>query len=65
MWDHTEKPAYEALLNAKDVKFFVDGECVSPSVVLEVAEESNYMADYVIGKEGRIAEVRFDRVDQV
>ena len=47
----------------KDVKFFVDGERVGQSLVLEVAEESNYMADYVIGKEGKISEVRYDRID--
>ncbi|MBR3508645.1 MAG: hypothetical protein IKO03_07770 [Lachnospiraceae bacterium] len=44
--------------------FFVDGESATPSLVLEVAEQNNYMADYVIGKEGKISEVHFDRIDQ-
>ena len=64
MWNPAEKPAYECLIGAKDVMFFVDGESVSPGEVLEVAEESNYMADYVFGKEGKIMEVRFDRVEE-
>lgn len=64
MWDNTKKPDHKDLIRSKDVKFFVDGECVSPGVVLEVAEESNYMADYVIGKGGELTEIRFDRIDQ-
>lgn len=63
MWEDTEKQVLDGLPLEKDVKFFVDGERVGQSLVLEVAEESNYMADYVIGKEGKISEVRYDRID--
>ncbi len=63
MWEDAEKQALDGLPLEKDVKFFVDGECVGQSLVLEVAEESNYMADYVIGKEGKIKEIRYDRID--
>jgi len=65
MCNPAEKPVYERLIGSKDVKFFVDGESVSPSAVWEVAEESNYMADYVIGKEGKIAEIWFDRIEEM
>ena len=64
MCDQAEKPIYEDLLRERDVMFFVDGESAAPSLVLEVAEQNNYMADYVIGKEGKISEVYFDRIDQ-
>ncbi|MBE5864015.1 MAG: hypothetical protein E7295_14405 [Lachnospiraceae bacterium] len=64
MCDQAEKPIYEELLRERDVMFFVDGESATPSLVLEVAEQNNYMADYVIGKEGKISEVHFDRIDQ-
>ncbi|MBQ9488437.1 MAG: hypothetical protein IKO41_18670 [Lachnospiraceae bacterium] len=64
MCDQAEKPIYEDLLRERDVMFFVDGESATPSLVLEVAEQNNYMADYVIGKEGKISEVHFDRIDQ-
>ncbi|MBP5222375.1 MAG: hypothetical protein J6Z35_04345 [Lachnospiraceae bacterium] len=48
-----------------DVRFFVDGECVSSGQAAEVAEQSAYMADYIIGKEGRIEEIRFDRINDL
>ena len=63
MWENLEKQVPRSLIGAKDVQFFVDGECVTPSKAFEVAEENNYMADYVIGKEGRVSEIRFDRID--
>ena len=63
MWENQEKKEPRSLTYAKDVQFFVDGECVTPGKAFEVAEETNYMADYVIGKEGRVSEIRFDRID--
>jgi len=45
-----------------DVRYFIDGEPVPFSMAESVAEESSYMADYVIGKEGSIREIRFDRI---
>ncbi len=47
------------------MRFFVDGECVSSGQAAEVAEQSAYMADYIIGKEGRIEEIRFDRINDL
>lgn len=47
----------------KEVKYFVDGECVSPNVLRELAEEDNYMIDYVFGEEGKLSEIRLDRID--
>lgn len=43
---------------------FVDGRAVLPcdAVVSAVCEDSCYMADYVFGEEGEIAQIRFDRV---
>ena len=63
MWNNAKRPTYEKYARSKDVKFFVDGECVSPSMALELAEESDYMADYVIGEEGKVLEIRFDKVE--
>ena len=47
----------------KEVKYFVDGECVSPNVARELAEEDHYMIDYVFGEEGKLSEIRLDRID--
>lgn len=62
MKEESEIPVYAKLLFDKDVNFFVDGKPASPGQILALAEESDYMADYVPGKEGKIAEVRFDRI---
>lgn len=45
-------------------EFFVDGEAVPLTAVLAraVREDGIYMADYVLGEEGKIEQVRFDRV---
>ena len=64
MKNESEIPTFQKLLFEKDVRFFVDGKPASPGQVLAVAEESDYMADYVPGKGGRIVEVRFDRIHQ-
>lgn len=46
------------------VELYVDGEAVSPveAAVRTVRENSPYMADYVIGENGVIRQVRFDKV---
>lgn len=45
-------------------EFFVDGEAVSlaAAIARAVREDGVYMADYVLGEEGKIEQVRFDRV---
>lgn len=45
-------------------EFFVDGEVVPLTAVIArtVREDGIYMADYVLGEEGKIEQVRFDRV---
>lgn len=52
-------------LRHKGAAFFVDNEEVLPyeAVMRVVREESVYMADYVVGDKGKIAQVRFDKVD--
>lgn len=64
MWNSEERPPYHELLENDGIDFFIDGERVSPGMVMEVAEESDYMADYVFGKEGKLSEIRFDRIHQ-
>lgn len=64
MWKETEKSSCAEPPGCGNVKFFVDGECVSPGFAMEVAEEGDYMADYIIGREGMVSEIRFDRIDQ-
>jgi len=46
------------------VELYVDGEAVSPNeaAVRTVREDSPYMADYVMGENGVLKQVRFDRV---
>lgn len=45
-------------------EFFVDGEAVSlaAAIARAVREDGVYMADYVLGEEGKIEQVRFDKV---
>ncbi len=52
------------LLCGRGVKLFVDGHAALPreAAARAVRENSPYMADYVLGKEGNIEQVRFDRV---
>ena len=54
----------ERLQNA-GAELFVDGEAVPPGEVLRqtVQEQCTYMADYVLGEDGAIRQVRFDRVE--
>lgn len=54
--EHTQQPCAE---------FFVDGEPMARSRAVRqmVREDSRYMADYVLDSEGKLQQVRFDRVD--
>ncbi len=51
-------------LHQNGVALFVDNREVLPyeAVMQVVREESVYMADYVAGDPGKIAQVRFDKV---
>lgn len=51
-------------LHQEGTALFVDNRKVLPyeAVMQVVREESVYMADYVVGEPGKIAEVRFDKV---
>lgn len=51
-------------LHQNGVALFVDNREVLPyeAVMQVVKEESVYMADYVVGDPGKIAQVRFDKV---
>lgn len=57
--------SYLEALQCRGAELFVDGEVVLPGEAVRrtVREESVYMADYVIGQDGRIKQVRFDRVE--
>lgn len=52
-------------MQRKGTEFFVDGEPVLPkeAVTRAVREDSVYMADYVIGDEGKVAQIRFDKIN--
>lgn len=54
---------FERLQN-RGVEFFIDGEPVfwQKAVEMAVKEESTYMTDYVMEGEGRIKQVRLDKV---
>lgn len=51
-------------MRQKGVKLFVDGETALPGEIASkaVCEGSTYMADYVLGDNGTIEQVRFDKV---
>lgn len=51
-------------MQQKGVKLFVDGEAAPPGEIASkaVCEGSTYMADYVLGENGTIEQVRFDQV---
>lgn len=51
-------------MRQKGVKLFVDGEAALPGEIASkaVCEGSTYMADYVLGENGFIEQVRFDKV---
>lgn len=52
-------------LRQNGAAFYVDNREVLPyeAVMQVVREESVYMADYVVGDQGKIAQVRFDKVN--
>lgn len=54
-----------ARMHRQGAEFFVDGTPVNwgDAAHMTVAEESVYMADYVVGEGGRIAQVRLDRIE--
>lgn len=47
------------------VELFVDGQELGPEEVVRrcVREDSVYMPDYVLGEEGTLEQLRFDKVD--
>ena len=51
-------------MRQKGVKLFVDGKTALPGEIASkaVCEGSTYMADYVLGDNGTIEQVRFDKV---
>ena len=61
--DSREK--YFQKLQKNGTELYVDGEKVSPSqaAAYAVREESPYMADYILGEQGKISQVRLDKVD--
>jgi len=52
-------------INREGAEFFVDGECVLPgdAYTKAVKEDGVYMTDYVWGEEGKIMQVRLNKVD--
>lgn len=60
MWQQLEE------MYDRGVSLFVDGRAVVPydKAIGAVCEDSSYMADYVFGEEGRLAQVRFDKVTE-
>ncbi|MBE5883750.1 MAG: hypothetical protein E7291_04980 [Lachnospiraceae bacterium] len=52
-------------LQKSGVEFFIDGEAVLPRDIMQrtVQEQYAYMADYVLGENGKVQQVRFDRVE--
>lgn len=47
------------------VELFVDGRAATPDEIAAkcVLEDYTYMADYVLGDEGKLKQLRFDRID--
>ena len=52
-------------MHRRGAEFFVDGTPVlwGEAAGIAVAEESIYMADFILGQDGGIEQVRLDRVD--
>lgn len=59
MKDHLEE------MQKMGAELFVDGEKLSPqdTAAMVVCEENHYMADYVLGKDGNVEQIRFDWVN--
>lgn len=56
---------YLEQLQKTGAEFFVDGEAVLPTEAVNrtLREESVYMADYILGESGKIAQIRFDKIE--
>jgi hypothetical protein len=62
--------AAEEILNfwdrvqCRDAKFFVDGQVfgAEETALKTVREDGAYMADYILGTDGKIQQVRYDRI---
>ena len=54
---------YFQKLQKNGTELYVDGEKVSPSQAAAYAEESPYITDYILGEQGKISQVRLDKVD--
>lgn len=54
-----------AKMHKQGAEFFVDGTLVNwgEAALTAIAEESIYMADYVVGEGGCISQVRLDRIE--
>ena len=57
--------AYLENAHRQGVELFVDGVALAPDEVVRrcVREDSIYMPDYVLGEEGTLEQLRFDRVN--
>lgn len=57
-------PLWQQLHN-RGVAFIVDGQAVVPAEAVSraVREDGVYMTDYVLGEEGKLEQVRFDRLN--
>mgnify|MGYP004678079211 CR=1 FL=1 len=51
-------------MQRRGTKLYLDGRSVSPKEAARrtVREESPYMADYIIGEDGTVSQIRFNRV---
>ena len=56
------KPSREKA-GRKRVLYYIDGERATARQVMRVQEEGSYMADFVYGKEGRIEEIHYDKIE--
>ena len=56
---------FYAKMHKKGAEFFVDGTPVlwGEAANIAVEEESIYMADYVLGENGKIKQVRLDKIN--
>ena len=63
--EEVSQEKYFQKLQKNGTELYVDGEKVSPSqaAAYAVREESPYMADYILGEQGKISQVRLDKVD--
>ena len=60
-----EMQSYLEALQCGGTELFVDGEAVLPGEAVRrtVQEACVYMADYVLGQDGHIEQIRFDRIE--